>query len=811
MKRSVKAAIAGGVLFVLVTVSALVGFPALVRGEVSERAERRGIQASVGSVRASWKRVWLRDVKLRVADVPAVTVVLTDVEVPISAELKPAAISVHGAKIVVSGTLDDVRKQVEKWRSRRLAAASGSRTPIRVRGADLVWRGAAPDALPQYAWGLSYERDEQVERIGADLVRLVHAGLAVESGGLRLEIARVDGERALKSIASKRLDAFLDLRSKVLTRAVRRAGGARATPSLAPSASATPAPATVRPAADKKRSESEVPPFKRPLLSLDSHRGERWRSAFRRLTDVARLALPEAAVVDLGGLTARVTDGAKRLNIGPGRLKVSRNAKRLSVELMPGNADQASPLSLSMNVPMGAGDVEVAVKGGPVSVAWLGLKEGDMGLTGLAGATVRANAKFLLTHQGALLRFDGDASVKGIGLQHRWLAPQPLTGIKLGVKGKGQLSVDGSNVQVHTGQLSVGELTVEGKAELWSTRDGNHFKAKAAVPLAACDGMLKSSPKGLLPLLEGLQMNGTFAFKGEIDFDTQKPKALLVDWTVANECKITGTPADIAPRKFSQTWSRQVVGANGEMVSIFSGPGAPGWVPRTAISRHMETAVLICEDGAFFRHNGFDNGAIRNSIKMNVEAGRFIRGASTISMQLAKNLYLTREKTISRKLQEAILTMLLEQELTKDQMMGLYLNVIEFGPGIYGIGPAAAHYFNTNAGSLSLGQALYLASILPNPKRQHFGADGKVTPGWSNYLRRLMRIALKMHRITEEEYEDFQREQVTFKVPYSPRLPAEDEELPDGSGPAGDDAVDTAVDAAQKAAPWDPTASDDGG
>ena len=80
--------------------------------------------------------------------------------------------------------------------------------------------------------------------------------------------------------------------------------------------------------------------------------------------------------------------------------------------------------------------------------------------------------------------------------------------------------------------------------------------------------------------------------------------------------------------------------------------------------------------------------------------------------------------------------------------------MIEFGPGLYGIGPAAAHYFNTTAGQLSLGQALYLASILPNPKRQYFGADGAVTPGWSAYLRKLMRIAFRIRRVAETELED---------------------------------------------------------
>ena len=129
----------------------------------------------------------------------------------------------------------------------------------------------------------------------------------------------------------------------------------------------------------------------------------------------------------------------------------------------------------------------------------------------------------------------------------------------------------------------------------------------------------------------------------------------------------------------------------------------------------MEIAVLVCEDGGFYRHRGFDFRAIEKAIEGRHPSGRFVRGASTISMQLAKNLYLGREKTLSRKIQEALLVLVLEQELSKKELMELYLNIVELGPGIYGVGPAADHYFNVPAKDLTLGQALYLASILPDP------------------------------------------------------------------------------------------------
>jgi membrane peptidoglycan carboxypeptidase len=200
----------------------------------------------------------------------------------------------------------------------------------------------------------------------------------------------------------------------------------------------------------------------------------------------------------------------------------------------------------------------------------------------------------------------------------------------------------------------------------------------------------------------------------------------------------------------------------------------------------MDAAVMTTEDGRFRLHQGFDHEAIRNSVRENLKAGKFLRGASTISMQLAKNLYLDRTKNLSRKLQELILTMYLEQALTKDQILALYLNVIEFGPMIYGIGPASEHYFKTAASELSVSQAMYLSSILPNPKRQYFGAGGKVTPSHTKYLHRLIRIAGKMHWLSQDEVERGVRETPVLGLP-QPERSEPDFGDEDGQGEAADE------------------------
>ena len=186
-------------------------------------------------------------------------------------------------------------------------------------------------------------------------------------------------------------------------------------------------------------------------------------------------------------------------------------------------------------------------------------------------------------------------------------------------------------------------------------------------------------------------------------------------------------------------------------------------VPIDELPDHLIKAVLATEDRRFFDHWGIDFLGLARAMTENARAGGVVQGGSTLTQQLAKNLYLGREKTLARKIQEALLTLLLEQELSKKELMELYLNVVELGPGIYGVGPAAEHYFKTPAKELTLGQSLYLASILPDPTRQHFLPTGEVTERWSEYLRKLMRIARKVERITDDELETGLAEQVGFR------------------------------------------------
>ena len=140
------------------------------------------------------------------------------------------------------------------------------------------------------------------------------------------------------------------------------------------------------------------------------------------------------------------------------------------------------------------------------------------------------------------------------------------------------------------------------------------------------------------------------------------------------------------------------------------------WVPYSRIAPNLVRAVLLTEDAKFWRHDGLDYEQIKESMEVNLERGEFVRGASTITQQLAKNLYLSPSKNPVRKMKELLIARRLEAELTKQRILELYLNVIEWGDGIYGAEAAARTYFGKSAASLSASEGALLAAAIANPR-----------------------------------------------------------------------------------------------
>lgn len=196
--------------------------------------------------------------------------------------------------------------------------------------------------------------------------------------------------------------------------------------------------------------------------------------------------------------------------------------------------------------------------------------------------------------------------------------------------------------------------------------------------------------------------------------------------------------SELSDKKFTMTI--QVKDWQGEYHPFVVGPKNRYWAPSGRIPPEMKWAVILAEDSNFYKHEGFDVKAIKNAIKYDLEKKSLARGASTITQQTAKNLFLSREKTITRKVKEVYLAWRMEQELTKGRIIELYLNVVELGPMVYGIGNGANYYFGKPVSALTPRECAFLAAMLPGPRVAYnpYKNLGKVLKR-SNMILRLLR------------------------------------------------------------------------
>ncbi len=759
ISRRFKIAVALGAV---VGVGAVASFGPIVRYEADRAAARYGGELAIDRVVPTWRGARLRGVKVTLAEVPSVEVTLDEIEVAYSGGER--TVELRGGSVAAVGAREVILHQVERWRSRYASGAAsgeakaggGGRTAF--AGMRFSWKNdaAAPtEAVSASDVRFSREDDALSLSAGEASAAFGRASVEIQNGKARLVRHAGVGYRVAE-LGADRVEAQLTVPAKAVE------GGAasgRAVSGVAP------APAPKSPVLDGEAAASSTGSI-RMALSLATHA-------------LDGLLEPDAKV-RLAGLHARVRHGDDSINLGPGLLDVTRANGHLVIDLAPelraaaptkpGEAPSAAEEALTFKLSLPLGDapepILADVQGGPIWLSTLGVKEGDFGLLDVARASLSTRSHLVLTAEGDSLRVDGEGKIHNLSIRSAALSDEPVAGLEVAFRLKGDGRLDGSHLHVDTGEIDLGALRVLAEGDYDRAKDAHRVRGAFEVPLTACQSMLDSVPKGLVPRLQGMRMAGSFALKGKASFDTSHlDRGFGLDWDISNTCRVTEAPPEINVQRFHKAFTRTAYDPQGRPQPVETGPGTAPWVSLGSISKFMEVAVLTTEDGGFRRHHGFDQEAIRNSIRENLRKHKFVRGASTISMQLAKNLYLDRGKNLSRKLQEAILTMYLEQELTKEQLLELYLNVVEFGPMIYGVGPAARYYFDASASELSLGQALYIASIMPNPKVQHFGAGNAVASGWMSYLRKLMKIARDRSRITEEELDEGLRETVVRGSP----------------------------------------------
>jgi hypothetical protein len=752
-------AVALGLPTAVVLVGAL-GFAPLVRSEVVAEAARRRMDVTVGAVRPAWFGARLVGVTARLQGVDAAQARLDEVVVRLSAGLRVRRLEVHGGDVRLTGTEETLRDELRTWRDGRATASPrrhGSMS-VAVDGISIRWDEGVSNEPRVEARGIGVTSDDRGLRL-----TLSDARARLGNGVVELSNGAGDLDPAGALVRARAASLVVQWSSRADT------GPATPPESEAPPAAPPLSPAVARLAHHRPRAPGAMPAAAAPatpLVPLPDLRGARAHAVAIALLlreHISERTL-DGAQVTVDALTWKITPAGETVpfTLGPGPLSVARSKSGLGVRFSSDPATATTPLAVEAKVPTDGEDIELTLEGGPVSLSLLGIQDGAAGLVDVSRATVTGRARVVLAGDGSALTFDAEAGTRGLSISSKTLAPEVVRGIDLQLRARGALT-SGGELRVDDVAATLGSIQVAAGGTLDQQPDHVAGAFRFEVPATGCQSLLDSIPTALLPTLRGTAIAGQFRASGRFAFDTRSLDDLVFDYDLRDGCRVVRVPPTLARERFVQPFSHEIYLPDGTTGERTTGPGAPDWTPLDQISPYMQVAVLTTEDGAFPRHHGFNRSSIRSSIIANLKARRFVRGASTITMQLAKNLFLSRDKTLSRKLEEVVLTDYLEQTFSKDELMELYLNVIEFGPDVYGVTDAAEYYFGRSPAELNLAECLFLSSLLPAPLRYGAMRDkGEVSESRMKTLHTLMQIAHDTGRIADAELAEGQSESIVF-------------------------------------------------
>ncbi len=319
---------------------------------------------------------------------------------------------------------------------------------------------------------------------------------------------------------------------------------------------------------------------------------------------------------------------------------------------------------------------------------------------------------------------DGFASITNLKINHPKIARQDVV-IKNArfdyrfLFGSNFLSIDSSST-VQLNKIKLHPYLA------YETEEDTIYKLKVNIPKMKAQDFVSSLPQGLFTHFEGMEADGNFDYHLNFKFNQNKPDQLVFDSNLKKEKLRITKYGEANLNKLNSEFTYRAIIKDILQRPILVGSANPNYVTLDQISPYLQKCVLTSEDPSFFNHRGFINEAFKQSILKNIRTKKFSRGASTISMQLVKNVFLTREKTLSRKLEEILLVYLLENNriASKERMLEVYFNIIEWGPDVYGISEASQFYFQKKPIDLTLNECLYLARIIPSPSKFMYQFDG---------------------------------------------------------------------------------------
>lgn len=319
--------------------------------------------------------------------------------------------------------------------------------------------------------------------------------------------------------------------------------------------------------------------------------------------------------------------------------------------------------------------------------------------------------------RGSTVAADVDLSFANLQINEEGFAKRPLV-MDLAIDGalRANKNQGGHHIDAELRSLRSSDLSFSGRASgQWSKASVIPELASIELELAevGCDAALNALPAGLRPMLAGLELRGKMHSRLELMLSRSNLADTLLQVSPGIEgCSVVREPPSADTKALRASYEHRSPDGRPHLLE----KGAPGFTPIKKMPSYVPRAFVAAEDARFFKHAGFDPHQIERSLAIDMQQGRFVRGGSTISQQLIKNLFLHRKRTLARKLQEAALTWRLENNVKKDRILEIYLNIIEFGDqNTYGITEAAQRWFAVEPTDLTILQTAFLAAIVPEP------------------------------------------------------------------------------------------------
>jgi hypothetical protein len=370
---------------------------------------------------------------------------------------------------------------------------------------------------------------------------------------------------------------------------------------------------------------------------------------------------------------------------------------------------------------------------------------------GLENAKAALRAHVALDRPTARANFDLDASLVALDLLHPAVDTTPWRGLSASLSAQGQADLTSTRLEISEASIKAlgATLRVRGFAEGLREPHGALMLFTPQHAPLSCPALLLGQPAPVREALAGLDLQGSLGIAATLGFDASAWQDLELDITIDPVCSVRSESralADLLP-----VLRKPNTGEPPPGVKLAVGAFHPDFVPLGLMPPHLPSAFITSEDSRFFHHRGFDTDMIRHALAQDLANHSFDRGASTITQQLAKNLFLTHRRTLARKLEEAVLTWRLQKLLSKDRVLELYLNVIELGPGIRGVKQAARMYFGKDVGDLLPMESAHLAALAPNPHvlARRF-RDGQIDEGWQQRLYDLLGMMKRHGRLSAE-------------------------------------------------------------